>query len=268
MAALFLLASLSVIAQEDLEFTEIPLRDGSTELYAQNNGYCPMSVVIDLEVKVNIKSDKALPYTTVIPADGEPHRVITMTPINAYKDSRYGYQFNYTIGDVTATHDDNHLYLLPFQSGSSAPVGQGYHGHFSHKNSYSLDFDLAEGTKVYAARAGVVVEIKEDSRGGCKYPKCMGMANYITVCHEDGSMANYIHLKHQGSMVNPGDKVEAGQVIGLSGNTGWSSGPHLHFEVFLPKLGSKKSLPTKFLTGKGKSEQLKEKVSYTAYHPK
>ncbi len=253
--------------QEELELTELPLRNGGTELYAQNNSYCPISMVLNLKTKINIKTDQSLPHQLVIPADGEPHKVIRMEPKNTYKDSRYEYEFTYVLGDVNAVHNDDHVYLLPYRPGTSAPIGQGYNGRYSHQGLYCLDFDMPEGTKVHAARGGTVISVKEDSNRGCKHAKCKGLSNYIVICHDDGTMANYIHLKQNGSMVKPGQRVEAGEMIGLSGNTGWSSGPHLHFEVFIQQLGRTKSIPTKFLVGNNQVRELREKESYISVHP-
>lgn len=263
-----LLLSLTIFAQrQELELIELPLSNGGTELYAQNNGFCPLTVELNLKVKINIKADKALPYTMVIPATGEPVKVLTMTPMNPRKNSRYEYEFLYVAGDVNAVHDDDHVYWLPFKNGTSAPITQGYNGSFSHKGLYCLDFDMEIGTEVYAARGGTVVSIKENSNSGCRHAGCKGKSNYIVICHDDGTMANYIHLKYNGSLVKEGQKVEAGELIGYSGNTGWSSGPHLHFEVFVQKMNAKQSIPTKFLVGDGDIRQLKEKETYQALHP-
>ena len=56
-------------------------------------------------------------------------------------------------------------------------------------------------------------------------------ANYVKIRHDDGTIGNYVHLQHDGVLVEVGDKVRTGDVIGMSGNTGFTTGPHLHFEV-------------------------------------
>jgi murein DD-endopeptidase MepM/ murein hydrolase activator NlpD len=56
----------------------------------------------------------------------------------------------------------------------------------------------------------------------------------ISVLQVDGTYAEYLHLRHGGTVVKPGDRVVAGQLIGYSGNTGWSSTPHIHFHVYVP----------------------------------
>jgi murein DD-endopeptidase MepM/ murein hydrolase activator NlpD len=56
-------------------------------------------------------------------------------------------------------------------------------------------------------------------------------ANYVRVLHDDGTMAIYAHLKAETIRVRLGARISSGQVIAHSGNTGYSSGPHLHFAV-------------------------------------
>lgn len=55
--------------------------------------------------------------------------------------------------------------------------------------------------------------------------------NRIVIEHDNGEYSEYAHLKYQGAKIEKGDQVEQGQVIGLSGNTGYSSRPHLHFHI-------------------------------------
>ncbi len=116
------------------------------------------------------------------------------------------------------------LYQLPFAS-SRVQVSQAFGGRFSHRdaqNLHAVDFPLAEGTPVLAARAGRVMQVIADSPElGC----------LIRVLHEDGSMAVYAHLQSGQLQVRAGQRVETGQRLAASGNTGRSSGPHLHFAV-------------------------------------
>jgi len=108
------------------------------------------------------------------------------------------------------------------------------------------------------------VEVKEGSNKGCPDPSCKSLANYVLVLHDDGSIASYVHLKHKGALVSVGDRVEAGQDIGLSGNTGWSRGAHLHFSVYVPTFKGDQTLATKFLVEKGSVQALEPHESYTA----
>lgn len=125
-------------------------------------------------------------------------------------------------------------YLLPLAQ-PQACIDQGFEGEFSHRdaeNRYALDFAVPVGTPVLAARAGVVMQLQAGYRGhGLDRMRDAGRANYIRILHEDGSMALYAHLAAAGVQVHVGQRVEAGQRIGLSGNTGYSTAPHLHFAV-------------------------------------
>ncbi len=130
-------------------------------------------------------------------------------------------------------------------------LAQGYLSSFSHKGEYALDFKMKKGTKVCAARAGVVIATREDSKLGGYKDKYLSEGNYIIIKHEDGSYGNYWHLNFEGALVSKGDSVQQGQVIGLSGNTGYSAFPHLHFEVTSQYTVGHNQIITRFRTQKG-----------------
>lgn len=111
---------------------------------------------------------------------------------------------------------------------------------------------MKKGTKICAARSGIVVEIKEDSKKGGLKRKYLMLGNHIIIKHDDGTYGNYWHLKHNGVLVNVGEAVKQGQVIGLSGSTGYSAFPHLHFEVTKEFTVGQNQIPTQFITRKGK----------------
>ena len=148
--------------------------------------------------------------------------------------------------------DTSFVYSLPFENGSSHLVVQGYFGIFSHKERAALDFKMKRGTKIVAVRDGVVIRVKEDgSRGGWSR-KFRSHGNNIVIQHNDNSRSGYWHLQKDGALVNVGDSVKQGQVIGLSGKTGYSSMPHLHFIVWSnDSRGRWQQVATRFQTSKG-----------------
>lgn len=156
----------------------------------------------------------------------------------------------------------NYIYDLPYSKGESYKVTQGYNGSFSHQGIFALDFNMPEGSKVLATRDGLVVSVVVKNNKGCASLDCYKFANYITIMHSDATIAKYAHLQKNGAKVKVGDRVKKGDVIGFSGNTGFSSGPHLHFICYL-HLASSASLKTFFRTENGeKHEYLQEDYHY------
>ena len=147
--------------------------------------------------------------------------------------------------------DNSFIYDLPFPRGSSHLLVQAYMSKMSHRGEYALDFKMKKGSKVSAARDGVVVEVKEDSKKGGLKPKYLSQGNHVIVKHNDGTHGNYWHLKYNGALVNVGDSVKQGQVIGLSGNTGYTAFPHLHFEVTSANSPGYNQIRTRFKVRRG-----------------
>ena len=142
------------------------------------------------------------------------------------------------------------MHAVPFREGYRTKIMQAFHGYVSHKDdlAYSVDMKCEEGDAITASRDGRVWKVREDSNSGCSDPKCMDQANYVILDHGDGTYSEYYHLRHYGVLVEEGDKVCAGEVIGICGNTGYSTGPHLHFAV--TDL-SRRTIPIQFEESRG-----------------
>jgi hypothetical protein len=148
--------------------------------------------------------------------------------------------------------DTSYVYALPYESNESHLLIQGYFSRFSHKERAALDFKMKKGTKILAVRGGIVVRVKEDGDKGGWNKKYRPYGNLIVIQHADGSRAGYWHLQLNGALVNVGDTVHRGQVIGLSGKTGYTALPHLHFLVWtFNNRGDWQQVPTRFQTSKG-----------------
>ncbi|HPC39130.1 MAG TPA: M23 family metallopeptidase [Exilispira sp.] len=173
-----------------------------------------------------------------------------------------------SIGDPSSASCDNYIYILPFENGKEYFVYQGYNSNFTHKGtaSYALDFSMPIGTPICAVRDGIVynvVDIYNKSGLSSYYSK---YTNFISIYHNDGTYSIYAHIKYKGSIVKVGEKVKAGQVIGYSGNTGRTSGPHLHIQINLPTYMAHKSVPVPFLDENGNGFYVKEGKFYKSVH--
>ncbi len=186
-------------------------------------------------------------YEVTRVVDGnERIRVLELTTMHSHKPSSYSDDFFWSPGDMHARHDDNAIYYKPFAPGQHYPIVQGFGGRYSHTGSsrYAVDFAMPVGTPVHAARAGMVIDIESRHSRGGPSRRYARFANYVVIMHDDGTTGEYYHLKQHGVTVSEGQRVSAGDLLGYSGNTGFSSLPHLHFAVYRARpFGNFESLP-------------------------
>lgn len=148
--------------------------------------------------------------------------------------------------------DTSFVYHLPFEENKTRLVVQGYFSRYTHKHRAALDFKMKSGTKICAVRDGIVIRIKADGKRGGGNSKYRADGNYIVIQHNDSSRSGYWHLRHEALFVKVGDQVKQGQIIGLSGKTGYTYFPHLHFIVWKSNgKGQWTQIGTRFQTNKG-----------------
>lgn len=148
--------------------------------------------------------------------------------------------------------DSSFVYHLPYEENKTHLLVQGYFSRYTHKNRAALDFKMKKGTKICAVRDGVVIRIKADGKRGGGNVKYRTDGNYVVIQHNDSTRSGYWHLRHEALFVKVGDQVKQGQVIGLSGKSGYTYFPHLHFIVWRSDgKGQWTQIGTRFQTNKG-----------------
>lgn len=164
------------------------------------------------------------------------------------------------LGASNTVQDPDAVYAVPFGGSARRPLIQGFDGDETHLGSmrYSLDFGMPRGTPVLAAREGIVLYVQDGFTEGRADPRLLERANLVVVAHADGTMASYGHLA-PGLLVAVGDTVGQGEVLGLSGRTGFAGQPHLHFHVGVRMLGEPgRTIPVRLVDRDGDEIELVE----------
>lgn len=151
------------------------------------------------------------------------------------RGQRYSYRYRWTFvtGSPEAKHNPRYAYSMPFGGNEKRLLSQGNNGTFSHqgKYRYAFDFTMPIGTPVLAARDGIVSEVIDGFTYGANDRALIDKANLVSIYHSDGTFADYVHL-NKGILVKVGQQIRRGQILAYSGNTGFTTKPHLHFQVW------------------------------------
>lgn len=222
----------------------------SHAVLASNHSRMPATVTLQLSSYSNLASSRVWPIQAQL-ASGQSLELVEVSAANQQFGYTFDYHKHYVQGDPGARHDENVSYRIPFMAEQPYQILQSADGPlFSHQTvatRYAVDINMPMGTTVIAARAGIVAEVaSEFNDNGKPEPEFFDKANYVRILHEDGSWADYFHLMQHAIQVRPGMRVDAGQVLGLSGNSGYSTTPHLHFHVQVNQNGTIISLPFRF----------------------
>lgn len=218
-----------------------------------NNIWGPVELELTLSDAENVSSEPALPARLVLPGQAE-RRLLKIKATDPRKGFSFRLSYKQMIGpplDRLPTEVD---YYPPFPLGLQFPISQGFDNDQTHSeppNKYAVDIVMPIGTPILAARAGIVMDMEDDFHGAAQQERYLMRSNQVRILHADGTMAVYAHLQPNSLRVRHGTKVARGQWLANSGNTGFSSGPHLHFVIQLNAGMSLESLPFRFMTPAG-----------------
>jgi hypothetical protein len=237
-----------------------------------NDFWGPVEIELKLTNAVNVLTEPPLPARFVIPAQKE-RTLVGLGALDPHRGYQYRLNMSSAPGRPISTPVEGIVVLPPFAPQEQYPISQGFQGertHLTPDSEFAIDIAMPVGTAIHAARSGTVMDVEEDfNRGGTNLEKFGDKANHVRVLHQDGTMAIYAHLDLASVNVRPGASIRAGQKIARSGNTGFSSGPHLHF-VIQQNTGMKLiSIPFKFQTTDGvpMTPAVKQVLQGTAGNP-
>ena len=208
-------------------YLDIKKQKGADVVFVRNDLYAPVEVALAFTGMSNVRGAPAQTIRRVLPARSNT-RLALLTAVSGGKPLVYTPMFQYSLGDPAGAAQ-GYRYPFPWRGGPFR-LSQGANGDYSHfgpKNKYAMDIAMPVGTPIIAARAGVVVKTENSQNGRGTDPS----GNFVRILHDDGTMGVYLHLKQGSVIVREGQRVAVGSPLALSGNTGNSSGPHLHFVV-------------------------------------
>lgn len=241
----------------------------TVELIAHNMSYAPVELVLNIESIRGLQyPDPDLELRWVVPARSD----LGLFNLDLLEDGStpfLEYQYQYLAGAPDSMHRPVEPYRAPFAIATNFPVTQAFPNvatHTTRDSHYAIDVAMPIGTDIFAARGGVVFDVATSNfRGGLDPVRDGPAANVIRILHDDGTYAIYAHLNTNTIRVRPGDRVQRGQYIADSGNTGFSSGPHLHFAVVRNSGMQIESVPVAFLGANSDTVVPASGMALTAY---
>ena len=235
--------------------------NGAVAMIAVNECRC----VVEFAIKVRGGDGQQQTATAVVP---ERSRQVLLAVPTAPGTGKITFDYGYVIGRPDAVHRPSRPYRAPFALAQSFVVSQAPPLAITHRDAASrnaIDIAMPVGTAVHAAREGLVINVAHRFFRGGLDTAISDEANFVQVLHDDGTTAIYAHLQMDTIRVRPGQRVERGEYIANSGNTGFSSGPHLHFVVSRNAGFRSESVPVVFEGPGGASVTPRPDRALTAY---
>lgn len=200
---------------------------GGDTLRVRNELFAPVELELRLDNVANASGAPDRPVRWILPPRSQI-RLLTLAPRDPSQPLRYTPRLSHALGDPRLLPKP-YRYPLPWQGGPfrQSQGANGLFSHFTPKGRYAVDIAMPVGTPIVAARGGVVVSTRNEQAGATPNPG----GNHVRILHDDGTMGVYLHLQQGSVQVAVGQRVGAGTPIARSGNTGRSTGPHLHFVV-------------------------------------
>ena len=240
-----------------------------TGFVVQYRNTIPVPVTLRVEPQLtNIFGPKEGELLFVVPAYGLSASLRFFVQ-NGRVESKFKLPYRYAYGDYRVK-ESSVAYELPWVNGGRYRSSQAYHGALSHfgNQSYAIDFPMEEGTVVHASREGYAVEVAEEWTESGTSPELRERCNRVLIAHKDGTLARYQHFKTHGVVVRPGQWIRRGQVLGYSGDVGFSTGPHLHLDINHPSRElTLETLPFQ-LVNAGRIEEPRSNTMYHKYEPR
>jgi murein DD-endopeptidase MepM/ murein hydrolase activator NlpD len=244
------------------------ISDGSKwELVATNQCLC----VVEFEARILEARNLSLPAGAVYHRIVAPRSQETLVDVpHTAADGAPSAPLSWKgiLGTPGVEHKPQMPYRAPFALGTSYQVSQAFPVRFTHQtpaDQYAVDIALPDGTPVNAAREGTVINIRHDKYLGAATPLLRDQANMVEILHDDGTIAVYAHLHWDSVRVQPGQSVRRGEYIANSGNTGFTTGAHLHFAVIRNAGLSAESVPIQFAGPGGTAITPQTRMMLTAY---
>jgi len=241
--------------------------DTGVELVADNSCFCPAEIAVRLLEPVNVAGFAGEVLRRVVPARRETILAV-LKPAYLRQPMSFGHEYRAVLGEPRVSHSPGELYRAPFALAREFRVTQAYPTRVTHADPasfHAIDIEMPVGTQVYAARAGTVIEVASQFFDASADPRRATRANVVRVLHADGTMSLYAHLNWDSIRVRPGQIIERGEYIADSGNTGFSTGPHLHFVVQRNAGLKLESLPVEFAGAAGSSVVARTGAMLVAY---
>lgn len=235
--------------------------NGQLRIFARNEYYAPVELILKPDSLNNLEFPLPEQQLRWVLAPKSKLQLMQLAIVEDNLPASIKYSYVWIPGDPASMHAPVKSYRAPFAVARGFEISQAFPNgttHHTPESYYAIDVAMPVGTDIYAARAGMVFEVTSNNfRGGLDPERDLDAANLVRILHEDGTYAVYAHLNWNTVRVKPGETVERGEYIADSGNTGFSSGPHLHFAVIRNTGSQLVSVPVVF-EGADRSEIVPE----------